>query len=83
VLERGFLSSWVVTSLAPPELVWLDRIEEAFADPQAKVTAAPWSKHWFTEPAHSAYWKVRSADPGGPAHDLPKLSIGGWYENLR
>jgi hypothetical protein len=80
VLERGFLSSWVVASLAPPDLVWLDRIEEAFTDLQGAVTAGPWSKHWFTEPPDAAYWKVRSADPDGPAHDLPKLSIGGWYD---
>jgi predicted acyl esterase len=80
VLEHGFLSSWVVASLVPQEEQWLDRIEEVFADPELAVATAPWSKHWFTEPAHAAYWRSRSVDPDGPAHDLPKLSIGGWYD---
>ena len=80
VLEHGFLSSWVVASLVPPEEQWLDRIEEVFADPELAVATAPWSKHWFTEPVHAAYWRMRSVDPDGPAHDLPKLSIGGWYD---
>jgi hypothetical protein len=80
VLEHGFLSSWVVGSLAPPEFQWLDRVEEVFDDPELAVATAPWSKHWFTEPAHAAYWRMRSVDLDGPAHDLPKLSIGGWYD---
>ncbi|HSK98149.1 MAG TPA: CocE/NonD family hydrolase [Euzebyales bacterium] len=80
VLERGFLSSWVVSGLAPPEQQWLDRIDDVLADPQLAVTLAPWSKHWFTEPAAAPYWQARSVDPSGPAHAVPKLSIGGWYD---
>jgi uncharacterized protein len=80
VLERGFLSSWVVSGLAPPEQEWLDRIDEAIAEQQLAFTIAPWSKYWFTEPAHAAYWRARSVDPSGPARTVPKLSIGGWYD---
>jgi len=80
VLERGLLSSWVVADLLPADEQWLDDVEDALADPQLVVTSAPWIKHWFTEPAHAPYWRARSADPSGPAHTVPKLSVGGWYD---
>ena len=78
VREHGFLSTWVATSLAAPEDVWLETPPRAYVDSEGLSAIAPWSAPWWDDATPDAYWAERSAAPRAVA--VPALSLGGWYD---
>jgi uncharacterized protein len=80
VPEHGFLTTWSVAALVPPERRWLDDTERAVDELEAVTRVAPWLSEWLAAPPDSTYWRMRSVAPRRDSVQVPVLSIGGWYD---
>ncbi len=80
VPEQGFLSTWSVIDLSPPQERWQETIELAYDDQAAVAETAPWVADWYAAPAGSPYWAQRSAAGRRETIDVPACVIGGWYD---